>query len=549
MKILKSPFFFLAVGLSLCFSSEAFAQNNYSNFKELSSRINQLQSQNRNLVSIKSLAKTNEGRDIWAITIGSGDVKNRPAIAIVGGVKGSHLLGSELAVAFAEKLMSSKNSEETKALLESTTFYILPRVNPDASEQYFSSLKYNRDGNATSTDDDRDGSFDEDGFNDLNNDGLITWMRVEDPTGKWMTHPDDARIMVEADISKGEKGMYHVFTEGIDDDKDGKFNEDGVGGVDINKNFTYDYKYFTPGAGENMADQNETRAIIDFLFDEASNVQAVFSFGPENNLSTPVTFNRAAINKRLISGWYEKDVAVNKLLSDAYNETISQKNSPKVTPEGGDFHQWAYFHYGRMSLSTPGWWTPTVKDEDGKDKKFSNEEVKFLAWSEANNLDNFVNWTEVSHPDFPNKKVEVGGIKPYVVLNPPYAMVDSIAIEHTNFIMKLAEMLPKVEILDVQTEKLGNNLTRVTAKVHNSGTLATASELGERTRWVSKVNVNVEMTNGLNLVSGQKVQLIDRIDGDESTTHTWLVRGTGTLTINAGAPSTGLSTVKQTIRN
>jgi len=34
---------------------------------------------------------------------------------------------------------------------------------------------------------------------------------------------------------------------------------------------------------------------------------------------------------------------------------------------------------------------------------------------------------QVSHPDFPNQKVEVGGITPYKMINPPYNMVDSIS--------------------------------------------------------------------------------------------------------------------------
>jgi hypothetical protein len=44
-----------------------------------------------------------------------------------------------------------------------------------------------------STDDDRDGKINEDGFDDLDGNGEITWMRIESPIGEYRTHPDDRR--------------------------------------------------------------------------------------------------------------------------------------------------------------------------------------------------------------------------------------------------------------------------------------------------------------------------------------------------------------------
>jgi hypothetical protein len=74
-------------------------------------------------------------------------------MAVVGGVEGSHLLGVEMAVHFAEGLVK----DHSKAL-ENSTFYVFPNMSPDATEQYFAKLKYQRSGNAKPTDDDRDGS-------------------------------------------------------------------------------------------------------------------------------------------------------------------------------------------------------------------------------------------------------------------------------------------------------------------------------------------------------------------------------------------------------
>ncbi len=90
-----------------------------------------------------------------------------------------------------------------KELLDKITFYILPDVNPDASEQFFSDMKYERKANALPVDDDRDFSIDEDGFEDLNHDGLITLIRISDPAGRFTESKEDKRVMVDADISKG----------------------------------------------------------------------------------------------------------------------------------------------------------------------------------------------------------------------------------------------------------------------------------------------------------------------------------------------------------
>ncbi len=524
-----------------------FAQTDYSNHAGLSQRVNNLARANPQLVKVKSLTKTMGGKDVWLLTIGTGDVANKPAIAVVGGVEGSHLLGSELAIAFAENLMKNAGTDSIKNVLASTTFYILPNVNPDASEQYFSRLKYERSGNARPTDDDRDGRMNEDGFEDLNGDGLITWVRIEDPTGKYKIHPDDPRIMVLADVAKGEKGTHIVISEGIDNDKDGVWNEDGEGGVSFNKNMTYNYPAFTPGAGEHAVSELETRAALDFLFEEGWNITTVMTFGPTNNLSEPVKFNPQAVARRILSGYLEFDAKVNAMVSDRYNKITGTKEAPKTTPGGGDFSQWVYFHYGRNSFSTPGWWVPKMKLPADSTKNLKernptddNTETNYLRWAESKGLNNvFVPWTSINHPDFPGKKAEAGGIVPFVQLNPPISMVADIAKKHTDFIIDLAKMQPQIEIIDLKTEKLTGGLTRITAKVYNKGALATHSKLGERSKWMKRVKVTLNTTGNQTIISGRKIELFPTVNAGEVLELSWIVKGSGRASIEVGAPHTG----------
>ena len=461
------------------------AQDDYSNFNDMTERLQNLASEYGDLTNLQSLANSPDGHEIWALTIGQGDVDQHPAVAVIGGANGAHILGSELAVQFAEDLLARSDTDGVQALLSETTFYVMPRINPDATEQYFADLRYERHGNSTETDEDRDGEFNEDPPEDLNGDGLITMMRVSNLTGDYSTHEDEPRVMTQIDTKKNVENRYRLLPEGRDNDNDEAYNEDGPGGVNINKNFTFNYPSFEPGAGENMASQPETRAVLDFLFEQGWNVYAVVSFGPENNLSDPLSFNRGGVSQRVITGWYEEDIALNETVSEMYNETISLTDAPNGEPQPGDLFQWAYFHYGRLSFSTPGWWTPPVMNDEGEKQSFDNNEAHYLAWADNQGIDAFVDWEEVDHPDFPEQTVEVGGIKPYQQFTPPYEAVDSIATQHTDFIIKLGEMRPNIEIANVTTEQVGDGLTRITLDIYNSGNLPTASRLGERTRWSS----------------------------------------------------------------
>lgn len=530
--------------LSLLIVTTLFSQD-YSNHAQLSQRLRALESANGSLVKLQSLGKTLGGKDIWVLEIGAGDRSSRPAIAVVGGVEGSHVLGQELAIGFAEKLLAQSSNDSIKALLNSTTFYVFPNVSPDASEQYFAKMKYARSANANPTDDDRDGRVNEDPFEDLNNDGVVTMIRVEDPTGKWITHPTDPRVMIMANAEKGEQGKYILITEGTDNDKDGVHNEDGEGGVHFNKSLTFDPPYFSAGAGEHPVSEIENRAVLDYLY-EHFNVFSVVTLGPANNLSEPWKFDRSKNAGRVPMGIMEPDAKYNKLASDLYKKYNKVKDAPAAPPQKGDFVQWAYFHYGRMSFSTPGWWAPKfeIPKDSASAKKYKanedkNTEVDFLRWAEQEGLDVFVNWQKVNHPDFVGKNAEVGGFKPFVKTNPPFKMVDKLAEDHMKFIVSLAAKKPEVVLVNLKTEALQNGVSRITVTVQNRGALPALSDIGKNNNFLKLVKINLALAKDQSIVSGNKVTLLSNLDAGESKELSWLIKGKGKITLEAGAPQTG----------
>jgi uncharacterized membrane protein YgcG len=554
--------------MALLWNGNALAQTDYSNRQQLAQRINALTKKYPQYAKATSMVKTTGGSDVWMLTLGTGKTESKPAVAVVGGVDGKHLLGVELAIGFAETLLASSNSDSVRRLLESQTFYVFPNMSPDATEHYFASVKYERSGNNTPLDYDRDGKTGEDGFDDLDKDGQITWMRVEDVTGKYITHATDPRIMVLADATKGEVGQYLLLKEGIDNDQDGEFNEDANEGVVFNRNTTYNYRNFLPGAGNHAVSELENRALIDFLYD-AFNVYAVMTFGPYNNLSNPPSAGSAGGAQMgqgmgggrqggggRMTSWGAGDARAASYIADHYSKLVGLKDAPRTVSEPGDFAEWGYYHYGRLSFSTPGWWVPKVSTEGdrgarpagGSSNAQEDPSLNYLRWAASENITGtFTDWKVIDHPDFKGKKVEVGGVHPYVMINPPYKMVGDLVQKHTHFVVKIAEAAPKIEFTDLTTEKLDNNLTRITVKVFNSGTFPTLTAVGERSYFLKRLVVNVKTNDKQKVVSGRKTQSLGGIAGRGHVELSWLVQGTGKVVLEANNAITGNQTLEVTL--
>ncbi|MDZ7264925.1 MAG: M14 family metallopeptidase [candidate division KSB1 bacterium] len=223
-----------------------------------------------NLVSI---GKSYQGKDIWLLEISrqqSGTVRERPAVFIGGGLRGDELVGTEACLATIQYLLENYSRElRVKKAVDERAFYILPMMNPDANDataqQIGQLARYNR----RPVDEDHDGRLDEDPPEDLNGDGFITMMRVPDPAGDVKISPVDSRIMIPATDPTGGSSGYKMYLEGIDNDNDKKYNEDGIGGVDLNLNFPAGWKldHERPVSGMYPGSEPESEAVLAFLTD------------------------------------------------------------------------------------------------------------------------------------------------------------------------------------------------------------------------------------------------------------------------------------------
>ena len=388
----------------------------YHTYAELSAALKAAAAAHPNLATLVSIGKSAEGRDIWAIEIANPSgtpVDQRPGLLIAANFEGDHVIGSELAVYLADYLLTSYATDAAvKQRLDNHVFYIVPRVNPDGAELMFAPVKTGRRTNGAKFDADNDGRVDEDGPEDLNKDGFITVMRVKDPKGPYMIHPDDARLMKRADPAKGETGGYAIYWEGTDKDGDGFIAEDGPGGTDINRNFMHQYPYFQTDSGRYMVSESETRAMLDYVL-KHGNIAAILTFGESDNLiaaragaANPINLldfaeRSTAPARRVgifpeISGGFGRGgrggggggggrggqpaaaaptgrggggavaaTSVNPVDAEYINAIVSKyreftglRNTGYTRAPAGAFYEYGYYQYGVPSFSTPGWGLP-----------------------------------------------------------------------------------------------------------------------------------------------------------------------------------------------
>lgn len=556
----------------------------YADYQMLTQNLERLAKAHRDLVSLKSLGTTGGGRNVWLVQVaGSGPVppEERPALFMAANLEGDQLAGSALATATLEQLLDSYGKDAAvKAQLDSTTLYIVPRVNPDAAEDMFAKVRTGRRTNMTPFDDDNDGRTDEDGPEDLNGDGLITVMRVPDPEGDYMIDPADARLMKKADRLKGERGTYKLYWEGIDNDGDGYYNEDPPGGVDINRNFQHNYPYYQPDAGHYMVGETESRAVMDFLISHR-NVAALMTFGASDNLVIAPDkqgelagarevdlYNFVAeANEKVLSrrsppplpkappesatqpmgrhGARPPATTVNPadreyfaVVSEKYRELTGIKNLPMVRRPQGALFEYGYYQFGVPSFSTPGWGMPesdkpapaTAAAAEAQRAGRMQErppvaiDAQLLQWFDKDKIDGFVPWAAYKHPTL--KNVEIGGFSPYAITNPPAAVLDALAPAQTKFTLYLASLLPRVRIASVEVQSKGGNLYRITAEVQNDGFFPTSLAHGVVSRSVKPTMVQLGLPPEKVVAGIAKTTFVPVIAGSGGRAKfEWMVEG------------------------
>ena len=93
------------------------------------------------LTELQSLGKSDEGRDIWCLTITNektGLAAEKPAMYVDGAIHGNEIQATEVCLYTAWTLLTKYGEwERITALLDEASFYIIPAVNVDSRARYF----------------------------------------------------------------------------------------------------------------------------------------------------------------------------------------------------------------------------------------------------------------------------------------------------------------------------------------------------------------------------------------------------------------------------
>lgn len=320
-----------------------------------------------------------EGRPVEVIAIGEAAIgadglsrDERPALVIVAGMQGHHAVGRATARAVGERLM-----RDHPDLLSGRTVYILAEANPDGAARWSDQRgPVAESGRAPATlDEDADGRTNEDGPNDLNGDGLITMMRVRGAIPAYgiepslMIDPDEPRLKRKPDAAKGEVATHSVWVEGIDDDGDGRFNEDGWGGasgggVDFDRHFPIHWPEHEDGAGLYPLQRPAARAVVEWA-QSRGNIVGVLVYGPHDTLASVPPAGKFGPVGRVSTGIENDDKSGYELVSEAFKKASGISKSAGEVDRGGSFLQWSYADLGVWTFGTPVWVRPDLMGSGG----------------------------------------------------------------------------------------------------------------------------------------------------------------------------------------
>jgi hypothetical protein len=441
----------------------------------------------------------------------------------------------------------------------------MPKVNPDGSDHYITKPDGMRSV-VRPFDDDDDGQADEDPPDDLNGDGYITQMRIRDDNGTMRTSPEDPRLMISRDQGKDTaqwKGEWKVMSEGIDNDNDGRFNEDGTGGIDINRNFPELWlpAPYSTNPGPYPLSEVESRALADYLL-SLPNLTGLINYHMTGNVAVypPSSLRTDPITGDVVRQPYSDELTYRRfgnksreLIDNVKVQVFKIHGASPASWHGsiwGVYVDWAYYRLGIFSFIFEFGITPGATDIFPSRGK----QTEIIRWSDENMEGKlFVDWTPYDHPQL--GKVEIGGFL-NKIYDPKYETYTNIQClpgpkweklldNHTKWHLYLMGQSPLVRITDVKVTSLDGGYVNVKAHVHNKGALPTnVTEQSLESGIAKTVKASIALENAT-LVGGKEKVDLGHLAGRSARSGSpvkeleWVVKSDG------GQPTATIKVVSQ----
>lgn len=504
-----------------------------------------------NLAKLESIGKSFKGRDMWVLTITDftkGDPDKKPGMYIDGNIHSNEVQGAEFALYTAWYLTETfADTKFIQELLADKVFYIVPTINPDARDSYF------HDANTGSSprsglipvDNDRDGEINEDGYDDLDGDGHIVFMRRKNPNGRMRADPTDPRRMIQ--VTADEKGDYEFLgLEGKDNDGDGQVNEDGYTfEYDPNRDWGWGWQpnYIQNGAYKYPFSLPENRNVMNFVM-KHPNIAAAQSYHNAGGMIL-----RGPGGQEDIGTYNAQDVQVYDAIGKKGEELIPGYRYLVVYKDlysayGGEL-DWFYGGRGIFTYSNE-LWTPYLMFNKDAQENSTYQFDRFLLFKDA-----FVDWHEYNHPQY--GKIEIGGFKKNFGRAHPGFLLESDAHRNMAFTIYHCYHTPKLQIDTIMERDLGDGLKEVTAVISNSRLMPTHSSqdlkfkierpdyitLSGATVLAGMIVENADLNITREQANNPQTIQVDNIPGLNDVTVRWIIQGSGRYTVTVDSKKGG----------
>ena len=504
-----------------------FQYDHYYKYDELEKNLKYFSEKYPELCDLESICVTEENRNVYAMTITNkktGAALDKPAFHIDGNTHAGEVTGSMAAMHAIDVLLTGYGEDKViTKILDRMTIYVVPRISPDGAETYLTTPYSIRSVNRVHNPE-KGGIRSE----DLDGDGVIRMMRIPTPYGAWKKDKDDSSIMAKRDPGDADGEFYDIYAEGNFEAFDGDENlkeKKQDWSLDFNRNYPYGWfpENRQAGAGKYPLSNPETKAMADWVI-EHPNIGGVSTNHTSGGiiLYPPGTRPSTAVSEKDINQFIEiANMGKEELGYEPLNIYDSFISDP-ANYDSGAFDDWCYQSQGIVAYTVELWdlakrvGVPLVWN--ARNKESAQDELKrFVAcmkWVKENAPEYYEDWKPFHHETFGD--VEIGGFNfKFSQQNPPESFLNGVLEQMTRFMIRFAQSMPRLTIDTLTSEKVSDDIYKITAVVGNLGYLPT-----NLTEEAKKLNISkeVEVTiSGGKVVSGLEKTKIGNLEGYGST--------------------------------
>lgn len=504
-----------------------FQYDHYYKYDELEKNLKYFSDKYPELCDLESICVTEENRNVYAMTITNkrtGAALDKPAFHIDGNTHAGEVTGSMAAMHAIDVLLTGYGEDKViTKILDRMTIYVVPRISPDGAETYLTTPYSIRSVNRVHNPE--NGGIRSE---DLDGDGVIRMMRIPTPYGAWKKDKDDSSIMAKRDPGDADGEFYDIYVEGNFEAFDGDENlkekkEDWS--LDFNRNYPYGWfpENRQAGAGKYPLSNPETKAMADWII-EHPNIGGVSTNHTSGGiiLYPPGTRPSTAVSEKDINQFIE---IANMGKEELGYEPLNIYDSFIADPanyDSGAFDDWCYQSQGIVAYTVELWdlakrvGVPLVWN--ARNKESAQDELKrFVAcmkWVKENAPEYYEDWKPFHHETFGD--IEIGGFNfKFSQQNPPESFLNGVLEQMTRFMIRFAQSMPRLTIDTLTSEKVSDDIYKVTAVVGNLGYLPTNLTDEAKNLNISK---EVEVTiSGGKVISGLEKTKIGNLEGYGST--------------------------------